>query len=125
MDNNCTGFVGDLSPVVSGSGTGFVEWAPDELRAKTGNNITIKYVDEVQPAVSKRDEAKSEVPKQDEDKLVVPKQDEAKSEVPKQDEDKLVVPKQDEAKLVVPKQDEVKSVVSKQRFLGRLFHTHS
>ena len=73
VDENCTYFVGDFSPVVSGSGTGLVEWAPDELRAKTGNDVTIKYVDEVEPAVSKRDEAKSVVPKQDGVQSVVSK----------------------------------------------------
>ncbi|KIM52261.1 hypothetical protein SCLCIDRAFT_97962, partial [Scleroderma citrinum Foug A] len=40
-------FVGDFSPVVSGSGTGSVEWAPDELRAETEGDIMVKYVDEV------------------------------------------------------------------------------
>jgi len=38
-------FVGDLSPVISGSGTGMVEWVPDELRVKTEGIITIKYLD--------------------------------------------------------------------------------
>ncbi|KIM59067.1 hypothetical protein SCLCIDRAFT_78610, partial [Scleroderma citrinum Foug A] len=41
-------FVGDFSPVVSGSGTGLVEWAPDELRAETEGDIMVKYVDEVE-----------------------------------------------------------------------------
>ena len=66
-------FVGDFSPVVSGSGTGLVEWAPDELRAETEGDIMVKYVDEVEPAVSKRDEVESVVSKQDELKSVVSK----------------------------------------------------
>ena len=52
-------FVGDFSPVVSGSETGSVEWAPDELRAETEGDIMVKYVDEVEPVVLKQDELKS------------------------------------------------------------------
>jgi len=45
VGKKCVMFVGDLSPVVSGSGTGMVEWVPDELRVKTEGIITIKYLD--------------------------------------------------------------------------------
>ena len=100
-------FVGDFSPVVSGSETGLVEWAPDELRVETEDIVTVKYVDEVESVVSEQDEVKSVVSKQDEvTKSVVSKQDEVR-------------------KLVVSKQDEVKSVVSKRRFFGQLFRTYT
>ena len=100
-------FVGDFSLVVSGSETGLVEWAPDELRVETEDIVTVKYVDEVESVVSEQDEVKSVVSKQDEvTKSVVSKQDEVR-------------------KLVVSKQDEVKSVVSKRRFFGQLFRTYT
>ena len=89
-------FVGDFSPVVSGSEPGLVEWAPDELRVETEDIVTVKYVDEVESVVSEQDELKSVVSKQDE-----------------------------VSKLVVSKQDEVKSVVSKRRFFGQLFRTYT
>ena len=59
-----TYFVGDFSLVASGSGTGLVEWAPDELTAETKDKVVmVKYVDEVESVVSKQDEVKSVVSK--------------------------------------------------------------
>ena len=57
-------FVGNFSPVVSGSGSGVVEWTPDELTAETKDkDVMVKYVDEVELAVSKQDEVTSVVSK--------------------------------------------------------------
>ena len=47
--------------------------APDELRAETEGDVMVKYVDEVEPVVSKRIEVESVVSKQDEDKSVISK----------------------------------------------------
>ena len=47
-------FAGDFSPVVSGSGTGLVEWMPDELKVETEGFVTVKYVDEVESVVPKQ-----------------------------------------------------------------------
>ena len=78
VDNKRTYFVGDFSPVVFGSGSGLAEWVPDELRVETRNKVvTMKYVDEVERADSKRDEAKESV------ESVVSKPDEVKSVVSK------------------------------------------